>query len=87
MHRRLGSATLSQLAFYWESNPDFSWEKSVWDFKILKKKKKKKKKSKTENQRRFDLLTRFRHRTSKNAHTAQANDRTIFSPESATNMF
>ena len=85
MHRRLGSATLSQLAFYWESNPDFSWEKSVRDCTIVKKKKKKK--SKTENQRRFDLLTRFRHRTSKNAHTAQANDRTIFSPESATNMF
>ena len=30
MHRRLGSATLSQLAFPWESNPNFRWEKSHW---------------------------------------------------------
>ena len=31
MHRRLGSATLSQLAFPGEGNPDFPWEKSHWD--------------------------------------------------------
>ena len=31
MHRRLGSATLSQLASPGESNPDFPWEKSEWD--------------------------------------------------------
>ena len=28
MHRRLGSATLSQLAFPWESDPNLLWEKS-----------------------------------------------------------
>ena len=28
MHRRLGSATLSQLAFPGEGNPNFPWEKS-----------------------------------------------------------
>ena len=31
MHRRLGSATLSQLAFPREGNPNFLWEKSHWD--------------------------------------------------------
>ena len=30
MHRKLGSATLSQLAFPGESNPIFQWEKSHW---------------------------------------------------------
>ena len=28
MHRRLGSATRLQLAFPWENNPNFPWEKS-----------------------------------------------------------
>ena len=32
MHRRLGSATLSQLAFPGESNPNFPLEKSHWDY-------------------------------------------------------
>ena len=31
MHGRLGSATLSQLAFPEESDPNFLWEKSQWD--------------------------------------------------------
>ena len=33
MHGRLGSATLSQLAFPWGSNPNFPWEKSSRDEK------------------------------------------------------
>ena len=41
MHRRLGSATLSQLAFPGESNPNFPWEKSHWYNSVVKKKKKK----------------------------------------------
>ena len=36
----LGSATLSQLAFPGESNPNFPWEKSQWDNTVVKKKKK-----------------------------------------------
>ena len=36
MHRRLGSATLSQLAFPRESNPNFPWEKSHWDNTAVK---------------------------------------------------
>ena len=31
MHLRLASATLSQLAFPRESNPNFPWEQSQWD--------------------------------------------------------
>ena len=31
MHRALGSATLSQLAFLGESDPNFPWAKSQWD--------------------------------------------------------
>ena len=38
MHRRLGSATLSQLAFPRESNPNFPWEKSHWDNTAVKSK-------------------------------------------------
>ena len=41
MHRRLGSVTLSQLAFPGESNLNFSWENSNWDNTVVKKKKKK----------------------------------------------
>ena len=41
MHRRLGSATLSQLAFPGKGNPNFPWEKSHWDNTCVKKKKKK----------------------------------------------
>ena len=39
MHRRLGSVTLSQLAFPWEGNPDFPWEKSHWVNTVVKSKK------------------------------------------------
>ena len=39
-HSMLGSATLSQLAFPGESNPNFPWEKSQWDNTVVKKKKK-----------------------------------------------
>ena len=49
MHRRLGSATLSQLAFPGKGNPNFSWEKSHWDNTVVKsitKKQKTKTKSK-----------------------------------------
>ena len=35
MHRRLGSATLSQLAFHGESKPIFPWEKSHWDNTVV----------------------------------------------------
>ena len=35
LHRRLGSATLSQMAFPRESNPSFSWEKSEWDNTVV----------------------------------------------------
>ena len=38
MHTGLGSATLSQLAFPRESNPNFPWEKSPWDNTVVKKK-------------------------------------------------
>ena len=40
-HCRLGSATLLQLAFPRESNPNFLWEKSNRDNTVVKKKKKK----------------------------------------------
>ena len=36
-HRRLGSATLSQLAFPGESNTNFAWEKFQWDNTVVKK--------------------------------------------------
>ena len=36
MHRRVGSATLSQLAFPWESNPNFAWGKSKWGNTVVK---------------------------------------------------
>ena len=39
MHSRLGSATLSQLAFPRESNLNFPWEKSHLDNTVVKKKK------------------------------------------------
>ena len=44
MHRRLGSATLSQLAFPGENNPNFPWDISQWDNTVVKKKKRKRKK-------------------------------------------
>ena len=37
-HDRLGSATLSQLAFPGESSPNFPWGKSHWDNTVVKKK-------------------------------------------------
>ena len=39
MHPRLGSATLSQLAFPGEGNPNFPWEKSLGDNTVVKSKK------------------------------------------------
>ena len=45
MHHRLGSATLLQLAFHGEDNPNFLWEESHWDNVVVKKKKKKHKKN------------------------------------------
>ena len=36
MHRRLGSAILSQLAFPREGNPNFPWEKSHLDNRVAK---------------------------------------------------
>ena len=42
-HRRLGSATLSQLTFPGGSNPNFPWEKSQWGNIVVKKIKKIKK--------------------------------------------
>ena len=36
MHSELGSATLSQLAFPRESNPNFPREKSHWDDTVVK---------------------------------------------------
>ena len=36
MHIRLGSATLSQVAFPVESNPNFPWEKSHWNDTVVK---------------------------------------------------
>ena len=37
MHPGLGSATLLQLAFPWEGNPNFPWEKSHWNNTAVKK--------------------------------------------------
>ena len=36
MHRRLDSASLSQLAFPGECNPNFPWEKTQWDNAVVK---------------------------------------------------
>ena len=46
MHPRLGGATLLQLAFPGEGNPNFPWEKSNWDNTVVKSKVKVKKKKK-----------------------------------------
>ena len=35
MHSGLKSATLSQLAFSEESNPNFQWKQSQWDNTIM----------------------------------------------------
>ena len=61
MHRRLGGATLSPLAFPGKSNPNFPWEKSHWDntvviiiiIIIITAKKKKKKKNQTDDETRY----------------------------------
>ena len=42
IHGRLGSSTLSQLAFPGESKPKFPWEKSHWDNTVVKSQVKKK---------------------------------------------
>ena len=47
MHRRLGSATLSQLAFPREGNPKFPGKKSHWENTVVKSVKRKKKKKKS----------------------------------------
>ena len=44
MHRRVGSATLSQLAFPEESNPNFLMEKPQWEDTAVKTKEKEKEK-------------------------------------------
>ena len=44
MHRKLGSATPSQLAFPGEGNLNFPWEKSHWDNTVVKSTKVKKEK-------------------------------------------
>ena len=36
MHPRLGSVTLSQVAFPGEGNPNFSWKKFHWDNTVVK---------------------------------------------------
>ena len=36
MHRRLGNATLLQVAFPGEDNLNFPWEKSHWDNTVVK---------------------------------------------------
>ena len=36
MHPRLGSATLSQLAFSGEGNPNIPWQKSHWEITVVK---------------------------------------------------
>ena len=41
MHLKLGSVTLSQLAFPREGHPNFPWEKSHWDNTVVKSIKKK----------------------------------------------
>ena len=41
MHGRLGSATLSQLAFLGEGNPNIPWEKPHWDNTGVKSREKK----------------------------------------------
>ena len=46
IHRRLGSATLSQPAFPKDSNPNFPREKSHWDKTVVKTKVKNKQRSK-----------------------------------------
>ena len=46
MHRKLGSTTLSQLAFSGEGNPNFPREKSHWDNTAVKSKNDLKKKKK-----------------------------------------
>ena len=49
MHHRLGSATLSQLAFLRESNQNFPWEKTQTGntHTVVKKKKKKRRERET----------------------------------------
>ena len=36
MHCRVSSATLSQMAFLEDGNPNFLWEKSHWDNTVVK---------------------------------------------------
>ena len=53
MHYRLGSATLSQLAFSGEGKPNFLWGKSPWDNTVAKKKKEK---ERNQQQQDFSFL-------------------------------
>ena len=63
MQPRLGGATLSQLAFTGESNPNSPWAKSQWDTTVITNKKKKTKK-KTDRQKK-----RERKKGEKNVNT------------------
>ena len=57
MHRRLGNATLSQLVFSGENDPNFPREKSHWDNIVVKRKKKRKKKKKE----KYIIYAMYRH--------------------------
>ena len=78
MHRRLGSTTLSQLAFPGENDPKCPWKKSEWDNTVVKKKKKKKKiqkkkKRKTGKPDRTELLRR-RHQSQRKEPIVDTSD-------------
>ena len=59
MHRRLGSVTLSQLAFPGESNLNFPWEKSHWQNTFVKSFQKFKKEVKSKKKKFFFNLPLF----------------------------
>ena len=64
MQPRLGGATLSQLAFTGESNPNSPWAKSQWDTTVITNKKKDKKKKKdrqTEKERKKKRRKECKH--------------------------
>ena len=73
MNRRLGSATLSQLAFPGEGNPNFPWQESHWDDTVVKSYvyKKKKKKKEVNNRLGVDLARELRYRRSWLRHESQ----------------
>ena len=74
MHRRSGSATLSQLAFPRESNPNFPCEKSKWDNTVVKTEKKEKEdpeNKKQTNQKQQKMKRKKKRRTSRRVDTTQ----------------